>query len=164
MVIILAGPDCSGKSTVFDKLDKEKYNLIKGTSHDDPRIQMNKLEQLLFSDGITIYDRCPVLDDLVYSPIFEEGKLSELLLTSRLVGTFLRQCVVVYFSCNIPELIDRMMTRGDEYIAEKNIPVIVSNYRVVFRLLGIEPKIVETDKLTPDEVFEVITSIIGGER
>lgn len=164
MVIILAGPDCSGKSTFFGKLDKNKYNLIKGGPTEDLDDQMRELSDHILEDRVTIYDRCPVLDDIVYYPIFNEGKMSRLLRSPLLVKSLLRQCVIVYFSCHVPELIDRLKARGDEYIAEKNIPVVISNYRTAFGAFDIEPEIVRTDKPTPDEVFDEIMKIIEKEE
>lgn len=160
MIVILAGCDCSGKSTCFNKIDKSLGTFIKGVQMERFDTQfLSDLKQRAESDHLYIYDRSPIIDDFVYKPLFT-GNMSDLFWMLDDVKDIIKKCTVLYFTCPQFVLEDRMRRRGDEYVNPKDIETIIKNYAVTFEILGLTPIKIPTDRLNTEQTLKKVMGVI----
>lgn len=165
MIIALVGCDCSGKSTCFNKIDKSIGTFVKGVQIKGINVQyLSELKQKAESDDLYIFDRIPIMDDFVYSPIFNKGAMSDLFWLLDDVREIAQKCTFIYFKCPVGEITRRMASRGDEYVSIKNIDSILINYAVTFEILKVKPVIVSTYRLNEEQTLEKVMEVIKNEN
>ncbi len=161
MIVALVGCDCSGKSTCFDKIDRSTGTFIKGTQMKKiDSAYLSELKSKALSDDLYIFDRIQIIDDFVYSPIFNKGMMSDLFWMLDEVKEIAKECMFIYFKCPTNEIIRRMEQRGDEYINADNVDSILINYAATFELLKIKPTVVSTYQHSADQTFNKVMEVI----
>lgn len=168
MVVIFVGCDCAGKSTCFEQMDKESGTFIKGQPTDNMKKQIQYMQELANGKERVVFDRVPIIDDIVYKPVFAK-KDSELLHPDhyddlRAVKAILNKCCVIYFECSTQILAERLNSRGDELVTVDQLEEIKNNYRSAFAVLNLTPYSVDTGKMTPEEVYTHVKGIIEYEE
>lgn len=171
MVTILAGNECTGKSTCFNKLRenfetgdvvdvtfvKEQYT----NSLDEKWRRVQYISELTNATHEALFDRATALDDLIYSIIIDKR-------TSPLVGEFvcsvLSKCRIVYFECDKKILEDRIVQRGDEFVGSDQLIEIASEYEKVFDSYGLSPIRINVSTLTEEQVYEKVLEVLGWEK
>lgn len=162
MIVALIGCDGTGKSTCFNKLDKSLGTFVKGVQL---KGNMSKwlinMDYMAHSDHLYIFDRIQIIDDFVYSPIFNKGKPSDLMSILDEIRRIAKKCKFIYFTCPGEELIKRLEVRGDEYVSKEDIITILRNYEETFKLLKITPaQVIDTGKYNEDQVKEAVEKCI----
>lgn len=167
MIYILAGADCTGKSTCFEELRRYLGNqalFIKESCTDSTIEKIARLErakELAKSERLVIYDRATVLDDFIYNPIFAQAPS---VFTTRdieaEVTEFLRTVKIIYFTCTDTVLADRMFERGDEYVTFSDVTNIKQNYQDFFKKAGIVPYTIDTTTDTCASVAAKVMRIV----
>lgn len=163
MVIIFAGCDCSGKSTCFNKMDKSSGRFEKGVATENLEFAIANLKTDVLFNLFVVYDRHPIIDDIVYSQVFSH-KESKLVSKIEDLSALLSHCCVIYFDCDNNIIANRMKERGDEYVTESQIPEIKDEYEKAFKLLKLNPHRVDTSNANPDEVYKQVMEVIEYER
>jgi len=160
MIVALIGCDCSGKSTCFNKMNKSLGTFIKGRQIDKIGAQyLRDIEGMADSDDLYIFDRIPIIDDFVYSPVFAR-KQSDLILDLQHVKRVAEKCIFIYFKCSVETLKSRMISRGDEYVKPEQIDEIIRSYNITFDILNIEPEIISTEENNEDQVVEKVMEVL----
>lgn len=151
MIYILAGPDGAGKSTTFKHLEEvfqnENFLFGKGYPLDAGELpkRLGEFETLANSRLNVIYDRFPLIDDLVYAEIIHGVKSEVLKGVEEVKRFFEKNVVVIYMNAETSVLEKRLGIRGDEFIFLKDVSRIQKAYQEAFELLGIKPVVVDTD-------------------
>lgn len=162
MIVIFAGCDCTGKSTYASMMDKSIWQLRKGSANSDPGAAITILKSDMIEYDNVLYDRIPLIDDIVYSQVFSK-KDSVLVSHKDQIHNLLSQCCVIYFICENQVILDRLRKRGDEYITDDQIPEIKNEYRKTFELLDIHPHIIDTTYGSEEKIFKEIMEVINNE-
>lgn len=164
MVIILAGNECTGKSTIFNQLKKEylpeNTSFIKESHTSD--IFMKQMRAMYLAERcevkcLTIYDRATVLDDLVYSQVMDEKPYSN---AKAKVHGLLSKCHIIYLDCDIEVLKERLRKRGDEYIEENQLKEIQRCYEGVFKKYRLDPIHIDTTGMSFGEVYDKVMEVV----
>lgn len=140
MVYIFIGPDGSGKTTQAKRFASFKDVLLnKGTASKamDPAMWIRKIERECENEGHTyVYDRIPIIDDLVYSQILfnSPSPFEDYLSFIRVV---LSKCTIFFLTAPIQVLAERIKKRGDDFVSENQLPEIVKRYEDVIDLLNL---------------------------
>lgn len=166
MVIILVGCDCTGKSTCFDQMNNGTGQFIKGQPTDDMKKQVEYMRELVDSNEKIVFDRVPIIDDIVYKPVFAK-KDSDLLHNEDMlndVRQILKKCCVLYFTCDTEIIAERLNSRGDELVTVDQLDEIKRNYKEAFQILDMTPYSVDTGDKTPEEVYKYVEGIIDYEN
>ena len=167
MVYVLIGNECTGKTTIFEKLKRERAlhpetSFIKESYTEDSRTKTFRARyfQSLINEGNpVIYDRATVIDELVYAPALDgkqslfEGPFTSLL--SR-VGN---GCIFIYLEADLNVLATRLDVRGDQWVAEDNLAAIQESYDRVLSALPLN--VVRIDATaSADEVYKKVLEVI----
>lgn len=159
MIVIFAGCDCAGKSTYASMMDKSIWEIKKGTANSDPVAAIDMLREELKNNENILHDRIPLIDDIVYSQVFSK-KDSILVSRKDEIHDLLKQCCIIYFTCETYVIKDRLKKRGDNYITEDQIPQIKREYRKAFNFLDIHPYVIDTTTSRKEKVFKKIMEVI----
>lgn len=159
MIIIFAGCDCSGKSTCAEELSKYRWEVEKGSVNSDFKDSIDMLKRELQEGKNVIHDRIPLIDDFVYTRIFE-NRDSNYISCKDEVSEILKKCTVIYFTCSNSVLERRMVVRGDKYITLSQIPQIKREYVKTFNMLDITPVIIDTTYIDKQEMINKVRRII----
>ena len=162
MIVIFVGCDCTGKSTYANMMDKSLWEFKKGSANSDALAAITELEHELSENKNVLYDRIPLIDDIVYSQVFSK-KDSVLIPLKDKIRDLLSQCCIFYFICETHAIYTRLNERGDEYINADQVDDIKSEYRKAFELLNIHPHIMDTTLRREDKVFGDIMEVINNE-
>lgn len=165
MVYILAGVDCTGKTTVYNKLKKVLGNaavFVKESNcptDKEKRYRLQKLQALIESGETVIYDRATAIDDYVYEPVMAGKDTALDMLT---VQDLLTHCVVIYFHAANETITSRLQYRGDEHVTPDMVPEIVRRYDKFFNELLL-PNVypVNVDGKSEMEVFNQVFNIVS---
>lgn len=163
MVVIFAGCDCTGKSTYASMMDKGIWKIKKGTVNNDLRAAIDELETSIKNNDNILYDRIPLIDDIVYSRVFSK-KDSVLIEEKDRIHNLLSHCCIIYFMCDTYIIKERLRKRGDKYIIESQIPEIKKGYRKAFSLLDIHPHTVDTTRSRKETILKHIMGVIKNEE
>lgn len=130
MIIIVEGLDGVGKTTFCNKfVDEFDWEYVKGTMprNFDEKIEvLKKLLEQVASEENYIYDRIPLIDDFVYH--FLDGATSDLDEIFPIIKLVLSKCLIIHLT--VPENVrkQRFDSRGDEYVLNEQMPMIMDNY------------------------------------
>ena len=127
MVFLIEGIDGCGKTTVVNNLKKlfPEITYVKesrpGDSYDERVNRLDALRKYINSCEVVVYDRATALDEFIYEPVI--GKRPSMLKWEE-VEPLLSQCVVIYLSCAVDVISERLEGRGDEYINGSDLSVL----------------------------------------
>ena len=170
MLVILIGPDKSGKSTIAQEL-KEAYgwNIYKGlpVPSDKLALQMKLVLHQLEENGNLICDRFHYPDDLMYAPIVEghesilESKRDDIEWALNKYRTLL---IYVYADENI---IDRRYTStvGDKhhyYMPIEKIPSLIKAYDAFVEVTKLPVLRVDTSYVLKSCILDIVKQHING--
>lgn len=172
MVTILAGNECTGKSTCFAHLrDMVEFTqavdcLFIKESHTDSELEklgrVSYVRELVASNRMALFDRATMLDDLVYNPIID-NKQSQLIneQTKEWYVDTLKKCQIIFFECSLDTIKQRLSQRGDEYIDESQLEQIQQGYEAAFEQYELEPIRINVDGLREREVAKKVMEVLG---
>lgn len=172
MVTILAGNECTGKSTCFVHLRNIVENsqavdcLLIKEGHTNSELEkigrVSYIRELVANNQAALFDRATMLDDLVYNPIID-NKQSQLIneQTKEWYVDTLKQCQIIFFECSLDTIKQRLSQRGDEYIGESQLEQIRQGYEAIFEQYGLEPIRINVDGLSEQEVVEKVMEVLG---
>jgi thymidylate kinase len=167
MKIILEGNECTGKSTVAQKLsEKLGFEIIKGSSFElstgTNESLYNSFINLLKMENVII-DRM-IWSNMVYATLFPEYTI----LTREQfeeIDTYMHEHdndnIVLYLYTNTDTLKERIKARGDEYINEDKLESINEMYEYYWMLSQKEPFGLDTSLLSSDEIVDFVMNVIA---
>lgn len=171
MVTILAGNECTGKSTCFAHLrDMVEASqaidcLFIKESHTNSELEklgrVSYVRELVTGNQTALFDRATMLDDLVYNPI-TDNKQSRLVneQTKEWYVDTLKKCQIIFFECSLNTIKQRLSQRGDEYINESQLEQIQQGYEAIFEQYGLEPIRINVDGLGEKEVVRKVMEVL----
>ncbi len=164
MVIIVDGLDCSGKSTVYNRL----YDTVSGAyfikdSYPGPSDEerLDRFKSFIRRVGepyLYIYDRATVIDDPVYEYRFNQR---ESILDGALDESMFKNVLVLHFTVEKEEWIKRMSNRGDKYIDLNEYGDIVEAYKKYYAKDKPRVEVIDTTNLDPDAAYEKVFNIVN---
>lgn len=169
VVVILAGTDGSGKTTLFNKLIKSvKYGMFISEKYPGagltPRLTRFRIfEQLVQADATVVYDRATVIDDFIYEEIIA-GRVSALGMLKPKIAETLKRCVIIQTTCDVAVATKRLQSRGDDYIKPEMLEQIELNYERLFKEMGVSRYVLDSTHKSPDEMLAEALSIITKEK
>lgn len=176
MVIICVGPDCAGKTSMVKELvaqnaaQLEQYKVSPPFTEEVYDYAIATLEeQLGNTEKDVVWDRIPIIDDLVYSHAMDE-RVSYYEVSGQLkkISALLRRCMIVYIYAEPETLIERARVRAgenDKYLEQElsadNLEKIQMEYARVFGTLDIEACVYDVDtthmsKLMAEETLAML--------
>ena len=165
MVIIIDGLDCSGKSTVYDRLRSEldgAYFLKDSYPAPSDIERMDRLalfKRRSAEPYLYVYDRATVIDDPVYEYLFNERTS---ILEEEMDSETFKNCLVLHFTVDKDVWLKRMEDRGDAYVDIDDYEAIIESYDAFYRKY--QPKmleVIDTTNLSKDEAFRQAYYIIN---
>lgn len=176
MVIICVGPDCAGKTSMVEELVAQNGAQLRKCKISPPFTEerydnvVSRLEEQL-GDAETdfVWDRIPLIDDLVYSHVMDaRDSYYESSGQMKKITALLRQCMIVYIYAEPAVLIERAEIRdgeNDKYMGREllagNLYTISEEYARLFRELDIEASVYGIDtthmsQLLAEETLEML--------
>lgn len=152
MVIICVGPDCAGKTSMVKELVAQNAAVLTSYKVSPPFTEeryddvITTLEQQLDSLTDTVWDRIPVIDDLVYTHVMD-GRNSYYETSGQLkkIAALLRQCMILYIYAEPDILIERAKERAgenDKYMGQElsvdKLEAIHDEYMALFSGIDIQ--------------------------
>ena len=156
MIVIVDGLDCSGKSTVYDRLyqNLDQAYFIKesypGPSDMERIDRLTSFHRRVEEPYLYVYDRASVIDDPVYEYRFNQrNSILEDLLTERLF----RDVLVLHFTVEKQEWLNRLSKRGDKYIDASEYESIVNAYNKFYAKFKPRVVTIDTTNLDPEGAY-----------
>lgn len=167
MIIVCVGPDCAGKSSMIDALvEREGYEPFKMSppfSELDLLKALDVLEgQLAIEDNI-VWDRIPLLDDIIYSRAME-GRPSFYEVNGLMprITRALKKCLIVYIEADTNVLLLRAQMREggeDKYLdtklTKKALERIRDTYILTFAEYDLLDNVEKMDTTYMDQEFAI---------
>lgn len=139
MIIIIEGPDGSGKTSLAEKISKQtRYPIIHRTqpkSEEEKKLMMGEYLQLIRSNKNCILDRC-WYSEMAYGPVMRDAsvlsypqmyELEELLAKTG--------AILIYATGPKAALWQRCQRRGEEYITSRdNFNAICENFDAIMNV------------------------------
>lgn len=164
MVIIVDGLDCSGKSTVYNKLydTVNKAYFIKdsypGPSDQERIDRFNSFCRRVKEPYLYIYDRATVIDDPVYEYRFNQR---DSILDGLLDESMFENVLVFHFTVEKEEWIRRMKARGDKYIDLDEYDDILNTYNRYYERYKPRVEVIDTTDINPDQAYDIVLDKIN---
>lgn len=166
MVTILAGNECTGKSTCFEMLrknfeDKKDVLFIKESHPDSIEEKWKRvcyINSLIGNNQEAVFDRATVLDDIIYSEIIDH-KPSDVA-NEIIVHNVLKKCRIIYFDCKLDVIAQRMVARGDEFIKPHQLSMINVGYERAFDQFELLPIRIDVNGLTREQVYNKVVEVL----
>lgn len=176
MVIICVGPDCAGKTSMIKELVAQNVAQLEQHKVSPPFTEetydyviATLEEQLGNTEKDVVWDRIPVIDDLVYSHTMDErASYYEASGQLKKISALLRRCMIVYIYAESETLIERAKARAgenDKYLGQElsagDLEEIQMEYAGVFSTLDIEACVYGVDtthmsKLMAEETLAML--------
>lgn len=164
MIVVLIGPDKSGKSTLAQKLqDHYGWGIYKGTPIADKTEMVRRVVQVV-KDHLgsnLICDRLQYPEDLIYSPIIEkEPSVFEPIRDKMEAALTLADTLVVLVSAEPNTLKKRYEEDGDgtkrDYICINNLEDIFYGYQAFVDETNLDLIVANTAGSTSQEAFDFV--------
>lgn len=158
MMIIVIGPDKSGKSTLVDLLAKHYgWETYHGLYIKEPLVMTQRVMNgiSLFSTVNIICDRFQYPEDLIYAPVIE-GKVSVFEAHRKAMDTLLVDTNAFIIYCDTPSIIiDRRYRSlgGDDYVPVEKIEEIQQRYKKYLRYTRVRHASIDCSQ-TPQACFK----------
>lgn len=167
MIVIVDGLDCSGKSTVYDRLYqnvKKAYfvrNSYPGPSDQERVDRLNLFKRRLEEPYLYIYDRATVIDDPVYEYMFNQR---DSILEDMMDPSLFKNVLVLHFTVEKEEWLKRMKARGDQYVSIDNYEQIDQAYKVFYDKYKPIVEVIDTTHKDRDEAYNAAFKAIENFR
>lgn len=134
-IFIIEGVDCTGKTTLAKELAKRTgYEIVKGSSFEIAKNGANYMfeymSRLLDRENIII-DRF-FHSNWVYSDVYNYDKMT-IEQFSALANKVNHRALLVYLYANPDTIIKRMRERGENYVDEKDVEILLQKYQEIFQ-------------------------------
>lgn len=131
MIIIVEGPDGSGKDTFINNLEKlTDMRHVRGSSFEisqsGSKEMYRKWKDMLLKDNNIIINRF-IYSNLVYGPMYNFPTITKNL-ADKIQEIVNERAVVVYINTDTDIIVDRIKSRGDEDIHSRDIKSIQLGY------------------------------------
>ena len=142
MILIIEGPDLSGKTTAIEKIGKFynrgftlKNNFKPKNKQSSEKIYTHywRIFKLITHEPFVILDRC-FPSQAVYSYLrgTDELRSKDIMMLDKFASR--TNCVYIYLDTNLKELERRYMDRGDEHISIDDLERIKTRYDLFYEL------------------------------
>lgn len=164
MVIIVDGLDCSGKSTVYDRLYQESKgmyfvrNAYPGPSDQERLDRLSLFKRRVSEPYIYVYDRATVIDDPVYEYMFN-GRDS--ILEDLMDPSIFNNCLVIHFTVEKQEWFRRMVARGDQYVDIDKYDTVVNSYNRFYDKYKPRVEVIDTTSITPEQAYKRVLDMVN---
>lgn len=168
MRIIVVGPDAAGKTTLIEGMKThplfKSFSFRKGSFQEAGKDPLKAFGVFVNDEGgNVVYDRWPIIDDLVYSYLLA-GKESVLENEINTLREEVKKAKVFYVKAKLKVLQTRLKERGDEHIKESDLLELDGLYKGVFKKLGISPFEIDTTFLSEKETLEKVVETLKKEK
>ena len=164
MLIIIEGTDCTGKTTLANKLSNELgFPILKGSSFESARCTQDELfEKFMAFTKLenTILDRF-IYSNEVYAPMYEDyACLSDE--QRRFIEREIKgETLMIYLYAHIDVLQERLQVRGDDYVTADKFKILKSSYlNAISKSKHIEIWAYNTGETDTDEIVRNVTTIL----
>ena len=165
MIIITVGIDCSGKSTLIEKLAEElDYIILRGSSFE---LTAGKTNQELFDTFVGLTDVDNVVFDrftycnYCYAPLYDDYSV----LTEEQVRFIERElkgeAIVIHLTADTETIKQRFETRGEEYVSVDKIDTIKSSYNEILANADLPVYTYNTSIISTEAIVEDIIDILN---
>lgn len=167
MMYIIEGSDCSGKTTLVNKLiDKLGYKYKKGSSFilaKAPNEELfNHFKSIAKMDNV-IVDRF-IYSNRTYADLYKDYSIITQKQKQQIEDMISRKAKVIYLFADDEILQERMRQRGDEYINENEIPRITKKFSEVMLNATILVMSYDTGEWSSDEIADDIVNCLHNEE
>lgn len=167
--ILIEGPELSGKSTIAKALADEFTNgaIDKHVVPDDEEAAMDAIVTFVDSahllDGICITDRLYYPSDVIYSPIFNNGKESFLSPIRQKLDKLMsiENILVLYVYADEFTIGQRYDIRGDEYLSKEDCIKSASLYREFMQSTTMSVRELDTSDLDIETMIQKAFKIVN---
>jgi thymidylate kinase len=177
LMLVLEGPDCTGKTTVVQRFAEEYSCATHKRVRTKDRYAMlssifNDINQQLMrtsvgsGDSLVVFDRWQLVSDIVYEK-FCYGKDSILEPLYPVLGKVCHTAniLVIYMTIDKDEMVSRFNIRGDRLRTVEEVIRVHEAYEKMFSKTGIGQNLphvlLDVTGMSPDSVYERIKDIIN---
>lgn len=178
MLIILEGPECTGKTTVASKLAEEYGARVqKGVRIADRFLLMSSTirdleNQILRTSGLvgeamTVFDRWPAISDCIYEKYIVGGNPITYYMLPFFQDLFVNNNVkLVFLNISRDEMIKRFEARGDKIVSLDEALVAYDAYQQFYNECRnmIPCQIIDATNLSEDDTFNMVRDVVGLSR
>ena len=164
-LIIVEGSDCSGKSTLINKLSKSlNIPVFKGSdfsiAEKGIEYMYNYMREQYSTRDYIILDRS-FISNLVYAPIFDKNMLSDSQ-QMNLIEIVKKKSMLIYLKGDEKIILERLANRGDEYIHQKDVSRILNSYDTVMSKVKQQIDVLEFDikEYSSDDIMKIVPNIL----
>ncbi len=164
-VLIVCGSDCSGKTTLIEKLRQAlNYKVIKGSSFEQSSCSneelYKKFDDMASLDDV-IFDRFIYCNE-VYAPLYKDFAMLSDEQRRQLEVKMKDKATIIYLEAELETLIERMNKRGDDYVTIDKLAKIKESYNEsMSKVEGLEILKYNTTYLETDEIVSSILEKIN---
>ena len=159
-MIAVCGSDCSGKTTLINRLRESlNWQVVKGSSFELSQCSNEELYQKF--DGMTHYEEV-VFDrfiycNAVYAPLYKDFAMLTDEQRREIERKISNKAIIIYLEADMETLIERMNTRGDDYVTVDKLSAIKKGYELAMsKVENVEVLRFNTTQQTTDSIVEAI--------
>lgn len=139
MIIIIEGPDGSGKTTLAETISRQtKYPIIhrsKPESEEEKKIMMGEYLQVIKSNKNAIFDRC-WYSEMAYGPVMRDASVISYPQMYELEEMLAKNgAIIIYATGHKGALWQRCTRRGEDYVTSRNdFEAICANFDEIMKV------------------------------
>lgn len=158
MTIIVVGCDCTGKTTLIDRISKKfGIEVLRGSSFE---LTANKTNEELYNTFMNlttvrnvIFDRF-MYCNYVYAPLYEDYSRLTKYQIGLIESQMVNDTVVIHLTADKETIMERFNTRGEEYVTEDKIQTILDSYDEILKDSKLKVIKFNTTELSVDDIME----------